>query len=328
MFSIIIPVYNLEKYIARCINSIILQTYKNWELIIIDDGSKDKSWSIIQEFAKLDKRIVSITKNNEGVSSARNLGLQMARGDYIVIIDGDDWVEKDLLSDAELAFQNREIDVFMFEYYVDRNGNSSKHYAPKDYYGVIDNELALISTIRPYNRFAVTKIFKAELLNGEDGKKLQFDNDISIGEDTLFICRVLEQARKILYTEKAYYHYDQRLGSAIRSDFNEKKLSVFNAYNRIKKLMNAKGFSNAAECTDVSIAEIGLRLACQVSTKTTGNELILRDIQKQILLVESAAMNSKYSNNKIKVKYLLCKISIHAYNKIERIFERMRRGIV
>lgn len=96
LISIIVPVYNVEKYIGRCINSILSQSYDNYELILIDDGSSDSSLNICKSFVS--DNVVVISQSNEGVSSARNRGIDIAKGDFISFIDGDDWVEEDYIA--------------------------------------------------------------------------------------------------------------------------------------------------------------------------------------------------------------------------------------
>ena len=97
LFSVIVPVYNIEEYLKKCITSIIEQTYKNIEIILIDDGSTDKSALICDEFAEKDKRIKVVHKENGGVVSARKVGISIASGEYVVSVDGDDWIEKERL---------------------------------------------------------------------------------------------------------------------------------------------------------------------------------------------------------------------------------------
>ena len=96
--SVIIPVYNVETYISKCISSVIEQSYKNIEIILIDDGSKDSSGKILDEYEKGDDRITVIHQKNKGVSAARNRGLELASGDYVVFVDGDDWVDSNYVS--------------------------------------------------------------------------------------------------------------------------------------------------------------------------------------------------------------------------------------
>lgn len=112
--SVIVPIYNVEKYIEKCINSIINQTYKDLEIILVDDGSTDSSGKICDEYAKKDKRIKVIHKKNGGVSSSRNIALTIANGDYITWIDSDDWIEKDTYSKlADIILKNK-ADIIQF----------------------------------------------------------------------------------------------------------------------------------------------------------------------------------------------------------------------
>lgn len=111
--SVIIPVYNVETYISKCISSVIEQSYKNIEIILIDDGSKDSSGKILDEYEKGDDRITVIHQKNKGVSAARNRGLELASGDYVVFVDGDDWVDSNYVSYFVELLQNHECEIGM-----------------------------------------------------------------------------------------------------------------------------------------------------------------------------------------------------------------------
>ena len=111
--SVIIPVYNVETYISKCISSVIEQNYKNIEIILIDDGSQDSSGKILDEYEKKDDRITVIHQKNKGVSAARNRGLELASGDYVVFVDGDDWVDSDYVSYFVELLQNHECEIGM-----------------------------------------------------------------------------------------------------------------------------------------------------------------------------------------------------------------------
>ena len=111
--SIIVPVYNTEKYITRCINSILEQTFENWELLLIDDGSRDSSGKICDIFQKKDSRIKVIHKKNEGVSIARNLGITLSKGNYITFVDSDDWIDKDYLELMYIAIKKMNVDILV-----------------------------------------------------------------------------------------------------------------------------------------------------------------------------------------------------------------------
>ena len=122
LISVIVPVYNTEKYLGRCVDSIINQTYTNLEIILVDDGSPDNSPAICDEYAKKDQRIKVIHKENGGLSSARNAGLDIAKGDFISFIDSDDWVEKDLFEVLVSLYGKTQAEIIASSFVGDGNG--------------------------------------------------------------------------------------------------------------------------------------------------------------------------------------------------------------
>ena len=124
MVSIILPVYNSEKYIHKCINSILNQIYANWELIVIDDGSSDNSFNIIKEFADMDKRINLHHFENRGVAASRNTGIMLAKGEYITFIDSDDYVTPDYLDKLVNGIEMYDCDISSCDVLEVYNGNN------------------------------------------------------------------------------------------------------------------------------------------------------------------------------------------------------------
>ena len=116
--SVIVPVYNVERYLRKCLDSIIAQTFSDWECICVDDGSPDNSGKILDEYAAKDKRFVIIHKENGGVSSARNAGLDMARGEYITFCDSDDWIEKETYEVAYMNAKKNNADIVTWQYQI------------------------------------------------------------------------------------------------------------------------------------------------------------------------------------------------------------------
>ena len=117
LVSIILPIYNAEKYLERCLESIITQTYANIEIILINDGSTDNSINIIKEYAIKDSRIIIIDKENEGVSVARNIGILKARGKYICFVDADDYIEKSMIEKMKCCIDKENVDLVRINYY-------------------------------------------------------------------------------------------------------------------------------------------------------------------------------------------------------------------
>lgn len=199
--SIIVPVYNAEKTLHRCINSIINQLYQNWELLLIDDGSTDNSSVICDEYVRKDKRIRVFHKENGGVSSARNVGLDNAEGEWITFIDSDDWVENNYLSNL---YQNNENDI-VASYYVAEGWREWVSVPFKDY--VYDEKQmkkfltgCLLDFIQPFG-----KLFRHSIIKHY---KLRFDESISYGEDTLFIYQFLQYIKSVRTSSEATYHYN------------------------------------------------------------------------------------------------------------------------
>ena len=121
--SIIIPIYNGEKFIKKCLNSILNQTYKNWEVIIVNDGSTDNTELILKEYCEKDSRILSFNKKNSGVSDSRNIGIEKAVGDYITFVDCDDWIEEDTLEKIVAILQEKECDVLRYNHFRNYSNN-------------------------------------------------------------------------------------------------------------------------------------------------------------------------------------------------------------
>ena len=125
-FSIIVPIYNIEEYIEQCVNSLLMQNYDNYEIILVDDGGKDRCPQICDEFAQRSNKIKVIHKNNGGLVSARNAGVEIATGDYIGYVDGDDWVEPNLLYRLNEILKHNQVDVINFGFYNNIDGIDKK----------------------------------------------------------------------------------------------------------------------------------------------------------------------------------------------------------
>jgi len=237
MVSIILPVYNVEKYIARSIQSVLNQTYGDFELLIIDDGTPDKSIEIVEQFT--DPRIKIFHKENGGLSDTRNYGIEKASGEYIYFMDSDDWIEPDLLKNCIKAIKNDELDLVIFGYIQDnetKDGkivNSTKVVPPKAHYIKNKDRLQLTIKLIGILGYAWNKIYKKDFLIKNN---LKFDKGISLVEDILFNSRVYEFTNELVFLDKAYYHYLNRPVKTLIKRFYpnvfELKLMKLDALNR------------------------------------------------------------------------------------------------
>lgn len=208
--SVIVPVYNSEQYLHRCIDSILNQTFTDYELLLIDDGSTDNSGIICDEYASNDYRVRVFHKENGGVSSARNLGLDNAKGDWISFVDSDDWVGRRYL---EVLYQNGEYD-FVTCYWQLVNDSSYTFIVPDDgeYRGNIEIINFLNSNIRNIS-YPVCRLFrKAIIMEG----KLRFDAKTHYSEDALFNITYLQYVTSIKQVGDVEYYYEKHLGSLSR----------------------------------------------------------------------------------------------------------------
>lgn len=243
--SIIVPIYNCEKWLPQCIESLLNQTYPDFEIILIDDGSTDKSLEICQKYAKRDDRIRIYEKENGGVSSARNLGLSHAIGEWITFVDADDWLAPEVL---EQLFQEneRKKDFYMWNFLREENGKSklmSPIYVEKIsreelYAAIISGRKGNTYCLGGLIRGAGGKLFRRNIL---EYNQILFDERLYIGEDAVFILEYMQclgECQERIKVLNIYgYHYRIHSGSAVqryKSDLLEQ--SVFQ-HERVVELL-------------------------------------------------------------------------------------------
>lgn len=223
MISVIIPVYNVEKDLDECIKSVIEQSYTDFECILIDDGSTDKSSDICDNWAKTDNRIKVVHQENQGVSAARNKGIEISQGEYIVFIDSDDWVEVNYLSDL---MPDETSDLVVSGYYVNRGeeclganiplADMQFNFTPE----AIDDIHHLLKSHLLFGPYI--KRFKSAIIKNNN---IKYDSLYNYGEDLLFVFEYLKYVDTISTITRVSYHYRQHsnetLSKKYRADFFE-----------------------------------------------------------------------------------------------------------
>lgn len=221
LISIIVPVYKVEPYIKRCVQSIIEQSYKNIEIILVDDGSPDKSGEICDEFSKKDERIKVIHKTNGGLSDARNAGLKIAKGEYIGFVDSDDYIENDMFECLYKLCTENKAQISIVSYYEYYNGKliSVRKNDKLEKFNKTEaiKELLIDSKIQSY---AWNKLFKRELFDG-----IIFPTNKNF-EDIATTLLLFEKAEKVVLLEEPKYHYLRRNDSII----GKKNYKTYNDY--------------------------------------------------------------------------------------------------
>ena len=236
--TVIVPVYNVEKYIDKCLNSLVNQTLKDIEIIMVNDGSPDNSQEIIDKYVKkYPKKVKSYIKENGGQGSARNFGLEMAEGEYIGYVDSDDYIELDMYEKLYNGAKKSDLDIVICgSYNVTEDGNKTIE---------LDREIFKDKKKNAFfGRMAVwNKIYKKELLlntNATFRSKLWY-------EDLDFTLKVLSKAKKVGYVNKPFYNYLLRQGSTMNNSNIDRNLEILLAFDEVINDESLKQYHNILE---------------------------------------------------------------------------------
>lgn len=217
LVSILSPCYNVEQFLPKCLDSVIHQTYSNLQIVLIDDGSKDESWRVMQEYAREYPRIEIYHQENQGVATTRNNLLDKVKGDYVLFVDSDDWIELDMVEFLVEKALTNEADIV-----VCGMVKNNEEYSEKGVEEVMNREITIKKFLfhKELTGSLWNKLVKTSLLHG-----IRFDNRISYGEDALFCWGFLQNASRILIADKVLYHYRMNMDSISHQSFGGKKLT-------------------------------------------------------------------------------------------------------
>lgn len=285
--SIIIPIYNTEKYLSRCIGSVINQTYKELEIICVDDGSTDGSELILDELAKRDSRIRAIHKKNGGESSARNVGLKVMTGEYVGFMDCDDWIEPDMYEKLVSIAVENEVDIVASAWFKDFDKESVR----------IENQLPVLPKVfgkeellrylymrDSYRGFTYmwNKLYKKSLFCDNDDEFILFDEDLVLGGDVLCLGRLALKTQRAFYLDEAFYHYYQRNTSGSHTvDLNKRK-DWLKAYKKLIKYIEEQKIKTDALVWIKRLLAYHSSNVAELAYEQ-GNSIVLRECQ-QIML--------------------------------------------
>ena len=312
LVSIIIPLYNCEKYIEKCLNSLIKQTYRNIEIIVVDDGSKDSSLSVCKELSKKDKRIKVFPKKNGGVSSARNYGISKANGYYLCFVDADDWVDEKYCESLVTGY-DKNIDLSVVGI-----GASNRKNIEVEETKIINKNEAFVKMFNDNNFFGypVNKLYLKSIVDSI-GKK-PFDENIYYCEDTLFNAKYLEKCKKNIYfnTKKMYTYFIRDDSATNIRKLTEKNYTVFKALEGIENIIKKNKVSGLEELyifylynyyrlyVTNQISKSGLKL----------NEIRKKDIYKYIMKSKKISYMKKI---KIAIKFYFPMLNYYLNNAIK-----------
>ena len=243
--TVIVPVYNVENYLRKCLDSIIAQTYKNIEIIVVNDGSTDTSGEICKEFVEIDHRIIYIEQENAGLSAARNTGLENMSGDYVTFVDSDDWIEQDYVETLYKKITEYQADIAVGNYYSfnESEGMFYFHISGDSYYEEVYDNVSIFENLyesQEMKSFALIsawgKLYKAGLF-----EQLRFDMG-KLGEDGYLNQKIYLLAEKIVYIHKGIYSYRIRNNSLSRTWTEKWMHALVDAMSERITLLSSLGY--------------------------------------------------------------------------------------
>ena len=302
LISVIVPIYKVEQYLEKCIDSIINQTYKNLEIILVDDGSPDNCGKICDEYSKEDNRIKVIHKKNGGLSDSRNKGLNISSGNYVVFIDSDDYIDTNMIEKLYNKLIETNSDICICDFIREFENFSKYNNFEKKYFCVEGNEkfkclynqYNVVSTVQ-WNKLYKKNIFDS--IKFEVGK---------INEDEFIVFDEFEKANKIIYVLEPLYYYRQRQNSIMNSKFNIKRYDAIEALEKRIEKLKEKGlyelltlnyikiFNNILSITSMSID----------SELSKSDKLVLKNYNEKMKKYAKILLKEKISFT-IKIKILI-----------------------
>lgn len=300
LVSIIIPVYNVERYINRCLKSVHEQTYQDMEIILVDDGSTDDSGRICDAFANTDNRTIVIHKENGGLSSARNAGLRIARGEYITFLDSDDYLSINYIQRSlELCLSNEaEISIMKMEY-IQENDNDEKRSDSCVTIKCLTTEDAIKESLyqRMFSCCAPGKMYFKDTLNGIEFPEGKLSEDLAV-------CHlILNNAHKIIYCDQIGYYYRQQ-GKSIMHVFNERRLDALGWTKNIEQFCKNyhPSLKEAAICRTFNVA---IHLALDLPKGYDSSNPIFERIWGEIKRTRISVIKNKEARTREKIAALL-----------------------
>ena len=322
LVSVIVPIYNVENYIDKCVESICNQSYENIEVILVDDGSPDQCPTICDEWGRRDSRVRVVHKKNGGLSSARNAGIALAKGSYLAFIDGDDFVSKDYIETLIYACEENNVKVSAcgyVEYYSEnkqiiRCGEStyaiSGEEAIKDIF-TMKNDIHVVA----WNKLYAKELFEENDILYPVGK---------IHEDVFTTYKFFANVDKVIYVNKPCYYYVQREGSIINQSFNPKRLQLLDAIEDIRPFVNEHSPIYDTEFAFYTFLNY-LTVINSMADSDYKDRKMYKKIVSMIDTVVPQIRQTKYLSKKYILTLLFLKSGMTGFYMIRKIYQRVKK---
>lgn len=319
LISIVVPVYNVEKYLKKCVDSIINQTYKKLEIILVDDGSIDKSGKICDDYLKIDKRIKVIHKKNGGLSEARNVGIEKAKGKYIGLVDSDDFIKNDMYENLYKAIKEKNADLALCKV-IDCYGKIPAEKNEKLECVSFTQEQAIRKVLEgeEISVHAVSKLYKIELF-----KQIKFEVG-KMAEDAIIMIDLISKCKSIVYINKSEYYYIHRENSITTKKFNPKNgYDVIYAYTKNYQIIEEK------YPTLIPLAKMRLCWAnffvldSMVKSNYKVDKKIINYLKKNFWFI----LKEPHFTKSRKISIILLKINVNLYSIVAKRFYLKKRRL-
>lgn len=323
--SIVIPVYNVERYLDRCIQSVVNQTYKKIEILLIDDGSTDRSGKKCDEWEKKDDRIKVIHKENGGLGSARNVGIKIATGDYIGFVDSDDWISGNMYANLLDLCINYSADIsccgikyVTSEVELEDHGPERIHIYTREEYALKYFKISSNKTVH----YAVNKLYRKDI-----GKRIHYPEGL-IDEDVEGFIYALLHSENIVTTNRIMYYYWQNTDGISYKWFSEKQLDLLQIWDHVVRICRTEKpeWNDYAEI-NMKRAYFGLLFRLALNTEEEDDEFIEIEIDlvKNLKTYERKLLSSKMPMNRKLILFCMCrnyKITKKAIRLVKGIYHR------
>lgn len=311
LITIIVPIFNGENFLATCIQSIKNQTHKSLEIIIIDDGSTDNSLKICLKIAEEDKRIKVIQKKNGGVSSARNMGLSIAQGDYVAFVDCDDYIDSNMYECMlkEIKNHNSDIAICGKREYRGKTLNSTKILSYNTEVFNPDQALIKLFTRNEFDPGVCNKLFKRDIIKG-----LYFPDSRRVNEELVYVYDSIISSRKIVSVNQAFYNINIGNKSATRTAFSLKFLDSMNAFDEILSKCSKNYSIN--RYVEINKIVAGMSILARIARDTNSHEFadLALELRNELIYRKWKYLFSKEMQLKHKFKYALLVCSLNLFN--------------
>lgn len=317
LISVIVPIYNVEKYLDRCVDSIINQTYKNLEIILVDDGSPDNCPKMCDDYAKIDNRIKVVHKENGGLSDARNVGMKVATGEYVSFIDSDDYISLDFYETLLETIVDNDSDIVecgVVKFYEDNNFDEYSDDLKVTNYDTLYALEGLINE-NPFKQHVWNKLYKSNIA---------LDISYAVGklnEDEFWTYQIFGKAKKVTRINKTMYYYFQRGSSIMGNGYNIRRLDA------LEGKMNRQAYIEKNFPTLATKAKVDLYGSCMFAYQSVLKFMTGNDKKKACKIIKDYKNRCKLTNDEInsitdssRKYYKLAKLNFYLCCKMKAIF--------